>query len=229
MKDRAFTLIELLTVIAIIAVLAGLLLPTLAQTKRRAYQVQCLSNLRQIGLAFQLYLAETQDRWPDRRDLKSALGYHPWTSWPPSDPRGGWAAVVLSNELQTPAVWLCPALLHSPLRDAPQSTQPYPAVQTNAMVGYWLWRFDRTNDPIPLDNFWGKSIEASVRDLREANNPITGAPQGPSDVELSVDPYYPSTKTELPDNLRGRAVHPEGRNQLCLDMHANFVRDARTH
>ncbi len=60
----AFTLVELLVVIAVIGILAALLLPSLAQGKQKALQTQCVSNLKQIGIAIHMYAGENHDTLP---------------------------------------------------------------------------------------------------------------------------------------------------------------------
>jgi prepilin-type N-terminal cleavage/methylation domain-containing protein len=226
-----FTLIELLVVIAIIAVLAAMLLPALARAKQRSQRTACVSNLKQIGVAFLLYLNDYRDRFPDQqRDLKNTLpgGFRPWTSWPPSDPRAGWGPSVLQDYGARDTIWWCAAELNTPAGTAVQTVQPI-SNDTNAPVTrYWAWRFDRPDDPVGLEDFWGKTQAQAVTDLIAANDPTLGLINGVSDVELVVDPYFPATIATVAPELRGRTVHPGGRNRILLDGHAQYLKDKRT-
>src|SRR5271155_2252959 len=63
-KARAFTLVELLVGIAVIAVLIGVLLPAVSRARGQANQVACMSNIRQLTLAFMMYCDDNQGWLP---------------------------------------------------------------------------------------------------------------------------------------------------------------------
>ncbi|MBC8066623.1 MAG: prepilin-type N-terminal cleavage/methylation domain-containing protein [Chlorobia bacterium] len=111
MVKRAFTLIELLVVIAIIAILAAILFPVFAQAKVAAKKTSDLSNQKQLGTAFNIYLADYDDQFP--------LGYAD-TGTP--------TGMIISSAIDTPADWdlTVSAAYHNARRHVWSNTiQPY--------------------------------------------------------------------------------------------------------
>lgn len=106
-RTRAFTLIELLVVIAIIAILASLLLPALAKAKERAAKIKCLSNVKQVSLAFIIWANDNDSRWPWR--VAPPEGINNLTGGSAISVNPFWHYAWVSNELVTPAVVLCPS------------------------------------------------------------------------------------------------------------------------
>jgi prepilin-type N-terminal cleavage/methylation domain-containing protein/prepilin-type processing-associated H-X9-DG protein len=124
-RTRGFTLIELLVVIAIIGILAGMVFPVFARARESARKAVCLSNVKNIALAFQMYLADNNDTFPPSEHRQEVIDYFQ------GNPGGGdkWTdpdetchmsiyhanpylrfPVVLDEYVKNREVWQCPSM-----------------------------------------------------------------------------------------------------------------------
>ena len=147
----AFTLLELLVVIAIIAILASLLLPVLAAAKKRAAQASCINNLKQLGLGMQMYVDDNHDTFPGRASQHSGFQASDWIYWRTNTayPQVEKSPIVIALANANAKLFRCPMDTDNSARiarlEAENDTQDGPYLYSYSMTSYNVTSTDDGN------------------------------------------------------------------------------------
>ncbi|GBC93482.1 Type II secretion system protein G [bacterium HR15] len=216
MKSKGFTLMELLVVIAIIAILASILFPVFAQAREKARQTQCLSNMRQMGIAVQMYLQDYDERFPLDSHTGGA-GSAPWV----------WLQ-TLQPYIKTPLLYRCPS------DPSVNWEHPLPGYRTIRRTSYGtnFWMLPRSDVDDLVRNCAGYNTLATIQSpasviyIAELKENASGA----------ADHYHPAawrwpndcgTFIEAAQELAMR-WHNGGTNYTFVDGHAKWYRFEQT-
>ena len=208
-RHDGFTLIELLVVVAVIGILAGLVLPALAKAKQSATRASCLSNLKQVALALQMYTDDHEDSLPGpvfsgaraSYDITSSTELIWYIAEYLSSPKPSAQTVVAD-------VFVCPGYK----RSAPDLT---------SMVGRKCYLLNDDVDPNPLVRVppFGYPIDPISQPLKMSafDNYV-----GPAAIfaMTDVDKGNVNPTVSWWSDLPYQPVHGRVRNQLFFDWHA---------
>lgn len=212
----AFTLIELLTVIALVGILVTIVVPISGNVRAAARATTCVSNLRQVGSAFNLYASEHQQRFPaPQNPITDELWYEALQPYV-----GTHVDLDPMDREKLNAVFLCPAWKQNAAEWAGSEFDIGYAMST-ALSGQAA-----INQAIRIEQ-----IESPSQTVLVAENPALTTPYFPATDGLELDSVVPLF-FETPGNLpQGTGRHGRRANYLYADGHVKgfSIENAKTH
>lgn len=213
-RGKGFTLIELLVVIAIIAILAAILFPVFARVRENARRTSCLSNLKQIGLGFMMYIQDYDEHFP--------ANY----AYPGGAPYLTYAAAVASY-INNKQVWVCPSQTSTLVMGSTFAYPPFSA--TDPAVSYYFNFYIGGND-VASTNSYHRLSQADIPSssdvflLWEMDPSRLGANfagDTTKNAERPCNPGSPCITKE--DYYAGTGLHLDGDIYAYADGHAKWL------
>jgi prepilin-type N-terminal cleavage/methylation domain-containing protein/prepilin-type processing-associated H-X9-DG protein len=247
MKQRGFTLIELLVVIAIIAILAAILFPVFAQAREKARGTACLSNTKQLGLAFYMYMQDYDETLPEGSNYYY-YGFLSGNGWAgqiypyvknagvfkcPDDPTG---STTINGVTLTPVSYLgnFTALSYIPIFSGWETGGSYPAFNAPAKTVLFVeGKGTQTNVADPYESgtsYYSATTDGNTIVYTMSNGACGYLPDGVQFFQTGAIDNSTCGSNPTPSCVVAGwytsydGVHSGGSNYLLADTHAKFLR-----
>ncbi|MCS1412176.1 MAG: hypothetical protein M2R45_05380 [Verrucomicrobia subdivision 3 bacterium] len=190
-------------VIAIIAILAGMLLPALSRAKEKGKRIKCINNLRQIGIAMTIYADDNEDKLLQARSQQVQIALNP-----PEREAAASVGLTINTNKGVAKIWTCPNRPSFPTFEAPYNQ--------------WV---------IGFQYFGGIEEWNNPAGQFKSRSPVKHSISRPgwalaADAVLKIDRQWGGGRAEAFKNMpphRGRNRFPEGGNHLYMDGSASWV------